>query len=255
MTTNRAKQRMLEGRPAIGAELGLGSPLAGELLAPLGFDFVLVDNQHGSWGDERTMYAFRSIVLGQATPMARVRQNDFGAIGRLLDSGALGVVVPMVNSAEEAERAAFAARYRPRGGRSDGPFGTGFLGPDYMDRINDEVFLAVQIETVEAVENAAETMGVEGIDGCWIGPGDLSLSLGVDAATADGRRVLESAVSKVIESCRLTSKIPGIWTPNAAETQYWIERGCLFVTAGGDAGWMLEGARETLRALGRPSDS
>ena len=123
MTKNTAKQRLLEGKPAIGAEVGLGSPLSAEMISPLGFDYVLGVDQHGAWDDRSIFEAFRSIALGQATPMARVRQNIFSLIGRLVDSGALGVVVPMVNSVEEAEAAAFAIRYPPRGGRSGGPFG------------------------------------------------------------------------------------------------------------------------------------
>ena len=185
---NKAKLRMLEGKPAIGAEVGLGSPLAAEMLAPLGYDYVLVDNQHGAWWQENSFYAFRSIVLGGTVPMARVQKNDFGLIGRLLDMGALGVVVPMVNSVGEAEEAARAARFPPRGGRSGGPFGAGIHGPDYMDWIDDEVFLAVQIESAPAAESAEEIMSVDGVDGCWIGPFDLSKSMGLDLDTEDGPR-------------------------------------------------------------------
>ena len=150
MAINTAKARMLEGEPAFGAEVNLGSALSAELLSPLGFDFILVDNQHGAWNDDSSMSAFRSIGLGVAMPMARVRRNEFGAIGRLLDRGAMGIVVPMVNSVEEAEAAAEAVRYPPIGGRSGGAFGTGFLGDGYMQWANDEIFLAVQIETVRA---------------------------------------------------------------------------------------------------------
>ena len=150
MAINTAKQRMLEGKPAFGAEVNLGSALSAELLSPLGFDFILVDNQHGAWDDNSSMTAFRSIALGVAMPMARVRRNEFGAIGRLLDRGAIGIVVPMVNSVEDAKAAADAVRYPPIGGRSGGAFGTGFLGGDYMQWANDDIFLAVQIETVEA---------------------------------------------------------------------------------------------------------
>ena len=171
MAVNKAKQRMLEGKPAIGGEVGLGSPLSAELISPLGFDFVLVDNQHGLWADQSSMHAFRAISLGPAVPMARVRRNDFGLIGRLLDMGCMGIVVPMVNNAEEAEAAVFATRYPPLGGRSIGPFGTGFLGDDYDDWANDQIFLAVQIETDDGARNAEEIMAVDGIDGCWIGPG------------------------------------------------------------------------------------
>ena len=251
MAINTAKQRMLEGLPAVGVEVALGSPLAAELLSPMGFDFVLVDNQHGSWADDSTMHAFRSIGLGTAMPMARVRRNDFGLIGALLDRGALGVVVPMVNSVEEAEAAAYAVRYPPRGGRSGGPFGAGYHAPDYMSWANDEVFLAVQIESVRAAENAGEIMSVEGIDGCWIGPGDLGLSMGIDRNTPEGKQAHESTILGIIEACKQAGKIPGIWTPDASGAKYWIDRGCLFVTAGADSAWVLEGAREALRSLGR----
>ena len=189
MAVNTAKQRMLEGKPAIGAEVGLGSPLSAELISPLGFDYVLVDNQHGAWADQSSMHAFRSISLGTAVPMARVRRNDFGLIGRLLDMGCMGIVVPMVNNAKEAEAAVFATRYPPLGGRSIGPFGTGFLGDDYDDWANDQIFLAVQIETDEGARNAEEIMAVDGIDGCWIGPGDLSRYMRLDLNTSEGREV------------------------------------------------------------------
>ena len=251
MRINTAKQRMLEGKPAIGGEIGLGSLLAAELLSPIGFDFLIVDNQHGSWSDDSTMQAFRGISLGPATPMARVRQNQFWAIGRLLDRGALGVVVPMVNSVEEAQAAAFAARYPPRGGRSGGPFGTSFHGPDYMNWINDELFLAIQIETEQAVERAEEIMAVEGIDGCWIGPNDLALSMGVDLGTPRGRDAHTAALMEILDACRKTGKISGLPTFDVEGTQRWIERGCLFVTAGTDRGFMLSAAEETLRRLGR----
>jgi 4-hydroxy-2-oxoheptanedioate aldolase len=104
---------MLGGKPSIGVLAGPGSPLAAEMLLLAGFDFVLADNQHGSWDDDGTMLAFRSISVGSAMPMARVQRNDLYAIGRLLDRGALGIVVPMVNSVEEPKAAAFAARYPP----------------------------------------------------------------------------------------------------------------------------------------------
>ncbi len=241
MRTNTAKQRMLEGKPAIGVYLSLGSPLVAELLSMAGFDFILVDNQHGMWDDDSSMTAFRNICLGTATPIARVRQNDFGAIGRLLDRGALGIVVPMVNSAEEAQAAARAVRYPPRGERSMGGIGARFLGEDYARRINDEVFLAVQIESIQAVEQAEAILSVEGVDGCWIGPLDLGNSMGVDRNTPEGAKAVEEAILRVLEACRKTGKIPGIAAGDDAG--YWIERGFLFVTAGSDAHCLLDGAR------------
>ena len=251
MAMNAAKRRMLAGEPAYGAEVGLGSTLSAELISPLGFDFVLVDNQHGAWDDNSTMAAFRSIGLGSAVPMARVRRNEFGAIGRLLDRGAMGIVVPMVNSVEEARAAADAVRYPPVGGRSGGAFGTGFLGDGYMQWANDEIFLAVQIETVPAAEIAEEILAVEGIDGCWVGPGDLSMSMGVDLSDAAGWQAHDDLIVSVFEACKRAGKIPGIWTPSASEALRRADQGGLFLTTGGDGPWVVEGARRTLSELGR----
>ena len=251
MAINKAKQRMLEGKAAIGAEISLGSPLATEFLSQMDFDFFMVDAQHGPWNDDNIMQAFRCISLGNATPMARVEQNDFGAIGRLLDRGALGIIVPMVNSVEEAEAAAFAMRYPPVGGRSGGPFGVGFHGGDYMSWSDDEVFLAVMIESRQAVERCEQIMAVEGVDGCYIGPNDLRISMGVDLNTAEGKEAHRAAILKVVEACDKTGKVFGISTSDLAETQFWLEQGGRFITAGEDAEWMLDGAQNTLKQLGR----
>ena len=250
MKINTAKRRMLAGEPAIGAGVGLGSTLACELLSLAGFDFLLIDNQHGGWDDASSLAAFRSTSLGSAVPMARVRQNDFGAIGRLLDAGALGIVVPMVHSAEDAKRAVFATRFPPLGGRSCGPFGTDFYGSDYLQWCDREIFLAVQIESQRAVEHAEEILSVEGIDGCWAGPADLALSMGVDLTTAAGFEAHEAALLSVVQACRNTGKIPGIAT-GGDEADRRVAQGFQFVTAGGDRTYLLDGARRILRKMGR----
>jgi len=250
MRVNTAKRRMLEGNPAIGVEAELGSPLAGEILSLSGFDFVQVDNQHGTWNQESTMSAFRSICLGSAVPMARVQQNDFYAIGSLLDRGALGIVVPMVETVEQARAAAFAVRYPPRGGRSSGALGAQFHGSDYESWIDEEVFLAIQIESKLAVDHVEEIMAVEGIDGCFIGPVDLAKSMGVDLNTREGKEAHESAILKVLAACRKTNKIPGIWA-GADNAQRRIEQGFLFLVVGGDHEFVVNGAQKVLRKLGR----
>ena len=253
MAVNKAKQRMLEGKAAIGAEVGLGSPFSAELVSSLGFDYIVVDNQHGNWDERNTFEAFRGIGLGSATPMARVRQNDFGSIGRLLDMGALGIIVPMVHNAALAEAAAFAMRYPPIGGRSGGSFGVGFYGGDYMSWADDEVFLAVQIESSEGLKNAEEIMAVDGIDGCWVGPGDLGISMGLDRSTPEGVKTHTEAIDSIFAACRKTNKIPGISMGSVEVAKPWLDKGGLFVTVGEDTGWMMDGAKEALRQLGRSS--
>jgi len=249
MKHNSALNLMSNGQSAIGAAAGLGAPLAAEALSLAGFDFVLIDHQHGNWDNDTTMQAIHSICLGPATPMARVRQNDFCAIGQLLDRGALGIVVPMVNSVRDAERAAFATRYPPRGGRSWGPFGVDVHGPGYSDWADDEIFLAVQIETKGAAEQAAEILSVDGVDGCWIGPADLARSMGVDLASPQGRLDHEAAIQSILDACRTTGKIPGIAASTDAEQR--LDQGFLFVTAGSEMSFLRDRLIERVQQLRR----
>jgi 4-hydroxy-2-oxoheptanedioate aldolase len=242
---NTVKQKLLAGKPALGIVLDMGSPTVAGIAARCGFDFVLVDYQHGDWDDASALAAFRAISLGTAIPVARVRQNDFYAIGRTLDRGALGIVVPMVNSAEEARAAAFAVRYPPQGGRSFADSLAVHYGADYDTWADREVLLAVQIETAQAAEHAEEIMAVQGVDGCWIGPMDLARSMGVGVGTP----AHQEAVLHVLNACRKTGKFPGVYTPNATVARSRLAQGFLFVTVADDGGLIAEGAQATLRQL------
>ena len=251
MVTNGVKQRLLAGEPALGTVVGMGSPTGAEMIARAGFDFVLVDCQHGDWNDATALAAFRNISLEGVIPMARVRQNDFYTIGRILDRGALGIIVPMVNNAAEARAAAYAMRYPPHGGRSFAGCLDVHYGADYDTWIDREVFLAVQIETAQGAQNAEEIMAVEGVDGCWIGPNDLGRSLGVDLKTKAGVQAHTEAVLHILEACRRTNKIPGIFTGDADDARLQLDRGFLFVTVAGDGAFMAGAATAALRQLGR----
>jgi 4-hydroxy-2-oxoheptanedioate aldolase len=241
---------MLAGEPALGLVLEAGSSLVATALARTGFEFLLVDNQHGDWDDQRSLGAFQGISLGTAVPMARVRGNDFYAIGRLLDRGALGIVVPMVNSAAEAQAAAFAMRYPPRGGRSIGATLAGFHGPDYAGWIDEEVFLAVQIETAQGLACAEEILAVDGVDGCWVGPSDLGRSLGIDLRTPEGAAAHEKAILTVRDACRRAGKIPGLYCFDLPDAQRWLRHGFQFVTIGTDTDLLVQGSAGILRELG-----
>jgi 4-hydroxy-2-oxoheptanedioate aldolase len=221
-------------------------------MALAGCDFVLIDNQHGIWDKERCTAALHAVWLGNAVPMARVEQNDFYAIGSVLDQGALGIVVPMVNTRQDAEAAVFAAYYPPLGGRSLGAMGAAIYGLDDPQRANAEVFLAVQIETASGVENAEEILAVEGIDGCWIGPSDLASSLGLDLSTTKGRKTHEDSMQQVLEACHKTGKIPGI-AELGADAEQRIAAGFRFVTTIYDLILIQEQTQivlERLRTLG-----
>lgn len=251
MKVNTAKQQMLSGEPAFGYSLGLGSAVAAEALAGCGIDFLLLDTQHGSWGPDATIAALTAMAAGGATPMARVARNDYTLIGRLLDEGALGIVVPLVHTADDAHAAAAACRLPPRGTRSWGWGRAARYGDDYPDRIDDEVFVAVQIESAQAVEHAEAILGTPGVDGCWIGPSDLALSYGVHPRDGGRDERVQGAIERVLTACRNTGKIPGFAAFSPEDARRRADQGFRYLTAGSDLGFMLAGARAGLHTLRR----
>jgi 4-hydroxy-2-oxoheptanedioate aldolase len=246
MRTNVVKRKLLQGQPVFGAEAGMGSVLVAEGLAFAGFEFIQVDNQHGSWSYDRMMHAFRAICLGGAFPMSRVRGNSYAEIGTVLDLGALGIVVPMVNSAEESRHVVQAAFYPPHGDRSSGAIGVAIHGsPDeYRMGFREQALLMVQIETKEAMERAEEVLAVDGIDGCMIGPHDLGLSMGVPHWSEEH----EAAIERVLKACGNVGKIPGIaaWGTASNAPERRAAQGFRFIQATSDREIVPTGARAIL---------
>jgi 4-hydroxy-2-oxoheptanedioate aldolase len=249
MKLNTAKQTMLDGKPAFGFSVALGSPLSVEILSDSGVDFILLDRQHGSWGDDSTIAGLIAMRGGNAIPMARVLKNEFSLIGRLLDEGMMGIIVPMVNTAEDAKAVADACHFPPVGQRSWGWGRARVYGSDYSDEISDQLFVAVQIETAQAVENAEAILATPGVDGCWLGPSDLALSLGIHPSKMDEREEHARALEKVLKACENTGKIPGIAGRSVADGVQRAGLGFQFITAGSDAGFVIAGADEALKTL------
>lgn len=246
---NTAKRRMVEGEPAFGYSLGLGSPLAAERMARTGIDFLLLDTQHGSVGPDAAIACLMATAGGTATPLARVARNDYTLIGRLLDEGALGVIVPMVHTAADAKEAAGACRFPPVGTRSWGWGRAAAFGDDYADAVNDEILVMVQIESAQAVENAEAILSTPGVDGCWIGPSDLSLSMGIHPRDRERDERVIAAVEQVLAACANTGTIPGYAGSSVAQAAELAGRGFRFITCGSDLGFMLAGAAAGVRQL------
>jgi 4-hydroxy-2-oxoheptanedioate aldolase len=240
---------MLAGKPAFGYSLGLGSPLAAEVLSLSGIDFILLDRQHGSWGEESTITAFAAMAAGSAIPMARVARNDYTMIGRLLDEGSMGIIVPMVHTAADAAAAARACRFPPTGDRSWGWSRASAYGADYAEWIDEQLFVAVQIESAEAVRNAEAILSTPGVDGCWLGPSDLALSLGFKPSEMGQREEHARALDQVVQACRNTGKIPGIAGQSIDDAIRKAELGFQFITAGSDIGFLAGGAARGLERL------
>jgi 4-hydroxy-2-oxoheptanedioate aldolase len=249
MKTNLAKQKMSRGEPTLGYSAKLGSPVAAEFLSNCSVDFVMIDGQHGSWGADSLIQGLQAVCAGPAMPFARVAYNSFTLIGQMLDAGALGIIIPMVDTVEQAQAVAKACRYPPVAERSFG-FGRALAyGDDYTDQINEQLFVAVQIESALAVENAEAIMAVPGIDGCMVGPQDLALSLGFHPREMLRRDEHTRALECVVQACRNTGKIPGIdvGAPDTAVQR--IQQGFLFVPMGSDVRFLNGAAAAGLKQV------
>jgi len=246
---NTTKQKMLRGEPAFGYSAKLGSAVVAEFLTHCGVDFVMLDGQHGSWGTDSLIQGLQAICAGPATPFARVAYNSFTLMGQMLDAGVLGIIVPMVDTVEQARAVASACRYPPVGERSYG-WGRAFTyGEDYTDWINDQLFVAVQIESKLAVENAEAIMAVPGIDGCMIGPQDLALSLGFHPREISKREEHVRALEHVVQACRNTGKIPGIDTGTPDQAAKRVAQGFIYIPMGSDVRFLNAAAANGLKMV------
>src|SRR2546422_617026 len=182
MTPNHVKQRLAAGKACFGSLLNFGDPLVAELMASVGFDWLLVDTEHGPIDLATLATMFATITRYPCAPLVRVHALDEANVKRVLDAGAWGVLAPNVRTREEAELLVRACKYPPEGGRSlgAGRFALSFKtdAPTYFRRANDEILVIAQIEHVDAVANIDAILSVPGIDACYVGPNDWCASAG-----------------------------------------------------------------------------
>ncbi|MFW6075417.1 MAG: HpcH/HpaI aldolase family protein [Chloroflexota bacterium] len=255
MRTNHVRRRLEVGEPSVGTWLSLPSPEVAEYLGRLGFDWLNIDAEHSAV-DVRTMaQMFSAIASSGVAPSVRIPWNTAENIKRALDAGAWGIVVPMVNSREEAERAVHAARYYPQGARSVGGsrHALSFAGnaADYYARANDEIHLVLQIEHIEGVENADDILSVPGIDGCFIGPNDMAASMGLGLGVpleSDEPRLVE-AIEHVRDAAVRNGVAPGIHCSSAAAVNQRIDEGFLFLAMASELRYMLASLGEAIKEL------
>ncbi len=208
MTTLR--EVWAEGGSAVGVWLSVPSVVTAETVARCGADFVCADLQHGAIDEMVLAGMAQAVLLGGSRPLARVAWNDMVSIGRALDMGAEGVIVPMVNSAEEAAAAVAAVRYPPQGQRSFGPLMGGMREPGYRYEANDRLAVIPMIETATALDRLDDILATPGIDAIYVGPDDLGLSLGLPLGTRDESPVFAEAVAAILAACRRHGVVPGI---------------------------------------------
>src|SRR5450759_306497 len=226
MRPNRVKQLWQEGKPAVGGWLSIPSSVSAEIMAHQGFDWLCIDLQHGLIDYQVAVTMLQAISTTETMPIVRVPWNEPGIIMKSLDAGAYGVIVPMVNSRREADAAVAACRYAPQGIRSYGP-GRAVLyaGRDYAANANETVLCLCMIETREAIANADEIIATPGLDAIYIGPSDLSISLGLTPSYDQDAPEFVAAIERVLECCKRHGVIAGVHagTPEVARKR--IEQG------------------------------
>lgn len=234
MRTNTVKAKWASGEVTFGAWLSIPSSFSAEIMANQGFDWVCIDMQHGVLDYQVALTMLQAIGATATIPFVRVPWNEPGIIGKALDAGAMGVIIPMVNSVAEAKQAVAACRYFPQGARSFGPTrATYYAGTDYFTGANREVACIPMIETRQAVEHLDEILAVPGIDAVYVGPADLSITYGLPPGMANGGAFEEARVL-IAKKCAEHGVTAGIHA-NASLAEKHASAGYRMITISGDA--------------------
>lgn len=250
---NFLRERVLSRKFLIGAWCNLGSSITTEMASTMGYDWVLVDHEHGPGDNFNLLHQMQAISIGRAAPMVRITWNEMPRFKRALDLGAAGIMIPYVQNREEAELAVSSMRYSPVGirGVASSPRATGY-GADfeeYYATVNDSLTTVVQIETGESVNNLQDIATVDGVDVLFVGPMDLSISLKMPGRFDDPEFL--AVLSKVSQVAKNAGKAAGILLPDPSLTELVHEMGYTFVAAGADGGMVMAGLRNSLQEMGK----
>ena len=250
------RARTLAGQWLAGTFINLGSPVATEVAGNAGFDWLLIDHEHGPGGEETLLHQLQAAAATPAVSIVRIAANEPVRFKRVLDLGAHGVMVPYVNNEADAKAAVAALRYPPRGNRGVAKFhrsaGFGQDFEQYYLHAHEWLVLVAQVETVEAVASAEAVAAVDGIDVLFVGPTDLSYNMGIRDQLDHPR--FDEALRRVAAAARRSGKAAGILVQNAALVEKCRDLGFTFMALGSDGGSVNSGLRQnaaTLRASGK----
>jgi 4-hydroxy-2-oxoheptanedioate aldolase len=247
------RDRVLKGELLSGTFLNLGSSLTAEIAGQAGFDHVVIDLEHGSGDHDSLLIQLQALESSPAAVIVRVAWNEAPRFKRVLDLGASGVMVPWVNSEAEARVAVAAMRYPPEGVRGlagwtrASRFGPGFQ--DYFSEANKNLVTVIQIETPEALENLESIAGVEGVDVLFVGPSDLSASMGIPRQFEHPR--MKEAYAKTVSVSKAHGKAAGILLQTPDQLEHFIDLGFNFVSLSSDAACVTKGLYENAASFDR----
>lgn len=245
------KKRIYQGETLMGCWLNLGSTLTAEIVGMAGFDWVLIDTEHGAGAEGQVLHQLQALAHTSAAAMVRVESYQRQRFHRVLDFGAEGVMCPRINTLAEAEQAVKAIRYQPEGARGvartvrAARFGAGF--DEYYANHQKNLVCIVQIETVEILDSLEAVASTDGIDVLFVGPTDLSIALGV-YGKPDHPKFVE-AIKATADAAAKAGKAAGILLKNPEEFKRYYEFGYRFIACGSDGGFVQGGASTTVERL------
>ncbi len=248
---NSFKAALARGEKQLGFWLQSGSYLVTEMAAGAGFGWLLIDTEHTSMSEADAVGHVRAATsMGTAEPIVRIPWNDAVVMKRLLDSGVRSFLVPMVQNAEEARRAVAATRYPPAGIRG---FSGIHRGNDYARNANyvqtaaDDIFVAVQVESPEAVANAGAIAAVEGVDAVFVGPNDLAANMGMIGQIYSPE--VQAAIGSVIAPVRAAGKTAGLLDFDVASAKSWLDRGFGMMAVSNDLNLLATGLDRLVKSF------
>lgn len=249
---NSVKKKLKEDKVVVGSWMSILNEDVSRIVAKSGMDWILYDTEHGPPSFETIDRLVHAVSGLEALPLVRVVWNDINAIKQALDTGAYGVVIPWINSKEEAKNAVTYCKYPPEGLRGCAPgraaSAWNITVEEYIKTVNDEILVIVQIETKKAIDNIEDILTVEGIDATFIGPMDLSMSMGYRGQPYHPEII--KAEEKVLEACRSSGVAPGIAFGRSIDhLNELIEKGFKFIGIGSDTEFLQRGCRETLNKI------
>jgi len=245
-------KRLRSRSPVVSAWCGLPDPFVAGILAREAFDAVTLDMQHGMVDIAAAIGAVPAIAAAGKAAMVRIAVGDFATASRLLDAGAAAIIAPMINTIEDARRFAASMKYPPVGERSWGPHGavalTGLEGPDYFAQANDFSLSFAMVETREALAMVDEILAVQGIDGIFVGPSDLSIALSGGRSVDPSSTAVDEALIHAQARARAAGKFIGVYTVAGEHAADYLKRGFDVVALGSDGLFLRAGAQAALKA-------
>lgn len=253
MRVNPVKRLLKEGKPTFGTWLSLGDLYATRTLVRCGFDWLTLDIEHSPIDWSQAAMIFACIADAGGVPLARVPKGNHDYIKRVLDAGAWGIVVPMVDTVEQAQIAIRAAKYPPQGNRSlgGGMHAMNFdaSAGEYFQKANDEILVVLQTESPTGVANADQIYALPGVDAIFVGPVDLRANMRSSTGQESSDQEFEAMLARVVASGKKTGTPTGMHTMDVTSAQARVAQGMQFIAIGSELRFMTQKAQEVVRAI------